>query len=97
MALDTKSKSSQQPIRDDLPDRWMVVRKGRLGLWRGALIFTNQAMDDTFVALTKLRRRAMKILGIAICFAIILEAFFHTGPHLYLDINSAIFVLGFWS
>ena len=36
----------------------------------------------------------MKILGIGICFAIILGAFFHTGPHLYLDINSAIFVLG---
>ena len=36
----------------------------------------------------------MKILGIAICFTIILGAFFHTGPHLYLDINSAIFVLG---
>ena len=36
----------------------------------------------------------MKILGIAICFTIILGTFFHTGPHLYLDINSAIFVLG---
>ena len=36
----------------------------------------------------------MKILGITICFAIILGAFFHTGPHLYLDINSALFVLG---
>ena len=36
----------------------------------------------------------MKILGIGICFAIILGAFFHTGPHHYLDINSAIFVLG---
>ena len=36
----------------------------------------------------------MKILGIGICFAIILGAFFHTAPHLYLDINSAIFVLG---
>ena len=36
----------------------------------------------------------MKILGIGICFAIILGAFFHTGSNLYLDINSAIFVLG---
>ena len=36
----------------------------------------------------------MKILGIGICFAIIFWALFHTGSHLYLDINSAIFVLG---
>ena len=36
----------------------------------------------------------MKMLGIGICFAIILGAFFHTGPNLYIDINSAIFVLG---
>ena len=58
------------------------------------LSFTKEAMDDTIVDQTKLRRRKMKILGIGICFAIILGAFFHTGPHLYLDINSAIFVLG---
>ena len=51
-------------------------------------------MDDAVVAYTKLRRRARKILGFGICFAIMLGAFFHTGPNLYLDINSAIFVLG---
>ena len=36
----------------------------------------------------------MKILGIGICFAIMLGAFLQIGPDLYLDINSAIFVLG---
>ena len=36
----------------------------------------------------------MRILGIGICFAIIFGAFFQTGPNLYLDINSAVFVLG---
>ena len=36
----------------------------------------------------------MKILGIGICFAIMLGAFLQIGPHLYIDINSAIFVLG---
>ena len=43
----------------------------------------------------------MKILGIGICFAIMLGAFLQIEPHLYMDINSAIFVLGgppgFWS
>ena len=36
----------------------------------------------------------MKILGIGICFAIMLGAFLQIGPHLYMDINSVIFVLG---
>ena len=36
----------------------------------------------------------MKILGFGICFAIMLGAFLQIGPHLYMDINSAIFVLG---
>ena len=36
----------------------------------------------------------MKILGIGICFAIMLGAFLQIGPDLFLDINSAIFVLG---
>ena len=35
----------------------------------------------------------MKILGIGICFAIMLGAFLQIGPDLYLDINSALFVL----
>ena len=36
----------------------------------------------------------MKILGIGICFAILLGAFVQIGPNLYLDLNSALFVLG---
>ena len=35
----------------------------------------------------------MKILGIGICFAIMLGAFLQIRPDLYLDINSALFVL----
>ena len=36
----------------------------------------------------------MKIFGLAICFAIMLGAFLQIGPHLFLDLNSALFVLG---
>ena len=36
----------------------------------------------------------MKILGIGICFAIMLGAFLQIGSHLYIDLNSALFVLG---
>ena len=36
----------------------------------------------------------MKILGIGICFAIILGAFLQIGLHLFIDLNSALFVLG---
>ena len=36
----------------------------------------------------------MKILGIGICFAILLGAFLQIGLHLFIDLNSALFVLG---
>ena len=36
----------------------------------------------------------MKILGLAICFAIMMGAFLQIGLHLFLDLNSALFVLG---
>ena len=50
-------------------------------------------MDDTIVSSTKSEVNVMKILGIVICFAIMLGAFLQIGPDLYLDINSALFVL----
>ena len=50
-------------------------------------------MDDTIVSSTKSGVNVMKILGIGICFAIMLGAFLQIGPDLYLDINSALFVL----
>ena len=37
---------------------------------------------------------AMKIIGIGICFAIMLGAILQIGHHLFIDINSALFVLG---
>ena len=36
----------------------------------------------------------MKIMGTGICFAIILGAILQIGHHLFLDINSALFVVG---
>ena len=36
----------------------------------------------------------MKIMGLGICFAIMLGAILQIGYHLFFDINSAIFVLG---
>lgn len=36
----------------------------------------------------------MKIFGIGICFAIMLGAFLQIGAHLFVDLNSALFVLG---
>ena len=36
----------------------------------------------------------MKILGLAICFVIVLGAFVQIGPHLFVDLNSALFVIG---
>ena len=36
----------------------------------------------------------MKILGIGICFAIMLGAILQIGHHLFIDLNSALFVLG---
>ena len=36
----------------------------------------------------------MKILGLTICFAIMLGAFVQIGPHLFVDLNSALFVIG---
>ena len=36
----------------------------------------------------------MKIFGLVICFAIMLGAFVHIGPHLFVDLNSALFVIG---
>ena len=36
----------------------------------------------------------MKILGLGICFAIMLGAFLQIGLHLFFDLNSALFVLG---
>ena len=50
-------------------------------------------MDDTIVYQTKSGVNVMKILGIGICFAIMLGAVLQIGPDLYLDINSALFVL----
>ena len=40
------------------------------------------------------RETEMKILGIGICFAIMLGAILQIGHHLFIDINSALFVLG---
>ena len=40
------------------------------------------------------RETAMKILGIGICFAILLGAILQIGHHLFIDINSALFVFG---
>ena len=43
---------------------------------------------------------AVKIIGVGICFAIMLGAILQVGHHLFIDINSALFVLGgatgFW-
>ena len=36
----------------------------------------------------------MKIIGVGICFAIILGAILQVGHHLFIDINAALFVLG---
>ena len=36
----------------------------------------------------------MKMIGIGICFAIMLGAILQIGHHLFIDINSALFVLG---
>ena len=36
----------------------------------------------------------MKIIGLGICFAIILGAILQVGHHLFIDINAALFVLG---
>ena len=36
----------------------------------------------------------MKIIGIGICFAIMLGAILQIGHHLFIDTNSALFVLG---
>ena len=36
----------------------------------------------------------MKILGLAICFAIMMGAFVQIGLHLFFDLNAALFVLG---
>ena len=36
----------------------------------------------------------MRIIGLAICFAIMLGAFVQIGPHLFVDLNSALFVIG---
>ena len=36
----------------------------------------------------------MKILGIGICFAMIIGAILQIGHHLFIDISSALFVLG---
>ena len=36
----------------------------------------------------------MKLMGIGICFAIMLGAILQIGYHLFIDINSALFVLG---
>ena len=36
----------------------------------------------------------MKIVGVGICLAIIFGAILQVGYHLFLDINSALFVLG---
>ena len=36
----------------------------------------------------------MKIIGIGICFSIMLGAILQIGHHLFIDINSALFVLG---
>ena len=36
----------------------------------------------------------MKVIGIGICFAIMLGAILQIGHHLFIDINSALFVLG---
>ena len=44
--------------------------------------------------MNSVKERVMKIFGIGICFFIMLGAFFQIGHHLFIDINSALFVLG---
>ena len=36
----------------------------------------------------------MKVMGVGICFAIMLGAILQIGHHLFIDINAALFVLG---
>tara|TARA_B100000085_G_C18170229_1_gene361230 strand:- start:67 stop:507 length:441 start_codon:yes stop_codon:yes gene_type:complete len=43
---------------------------------------------------SRIREMAMKIIGVGICFAIILGAILQVGHHLFIDINAALFVLG---
>jgi flagellar motor component MotA len=43
---------------------------------------------------SNIQETAMKLLGIGICFAIMLGAILQIGHHLFIDINSALFVLG---
>ena len=41
-----------------------------------------------------IREPAIKVMGIGICFAIMLGAILQIGYHLFIDINAALFVLG---
>ena len=41
-----------------------------------------------------IREPEMKVMGIGICFAIMLGAILQIGYHLFIDINAALFVLG---
>ena len=36
----------------------------------------------------------MKVMGVGICFAIMLGAILQIGHHLFIDINAALFVFG---
>ena len=44
--------------------------------------------------LATVEEMTMKILGLAICFAIMMGAFLQIGLHLFFDLNAALFVLG---
>ena len=44
--------------------------------------------------LATVEEMTMKILGSAICFAIMMGAFLQIGLHLFFDLNAALFVLG---
>ena len=67
-------------------------------LWRGVAVkeITNRIVSTYgHVSLwSNTRETEMKILGIGICFAIMLGAILQIGHHLFIDINSALFVLG---
>ena len=51
-------------------------------------------MVDLFGRKASAEDMTMKILGLAICFAIMMGAFLQIGLHLFLDLNAALFVLG---
>ena len=71
---------------------------GYVCLWGGVAVrkITNRIVSTygNVSLWSNTRESEMKILGIGICFAIMLGAILQIGHHLFIDINSALFVLG---